>query len=191
MIHPMSDPFFLYYCWQTAGIKNIFTASTKYSVRNRITRFPLNYVSNETDRLKVKYSLLVKQYCLGDDAYYFWDQMRKQQQEGGGLYETQPSQLRANVYNINDPDELVLGNFSIASTLEKRIFVDVHREILFPHEECEMLTITSLDQMPVYYYDPVYLYSYSPTGGFPYGHAKRCLDCTLFGGSNYKPLFWE
>jgi hypothetical protein len=191
VIHGMPDPYLYYYCWYTGRIKNIFTATTKYSDRNRIMRYPLYYVSNQTDRLKIKYSLLVKQYCLGDDAFNYWDQMRKQQQEGGGLYETQPSQLKGNVYNVNDPSETVLGYFSVSSSLEERIFADVHREIFFPAEDCELIIINSLDQMPVYNSVPIYLFSFSPTGGFPYGHARRCFDCTMKGGSNVRPSFWN
>ncbi len=193
VLHSMPDPLIYYYCWYTGRVNNIFTASTKYSVSNRITRYPLHYVSNQTSRLKIKYSLLVKQYSISDDAFQYWDQIRKQQQESGGLYETQPPHIRGNVYNVDDPDELVLGYFNVSSSSEKRIFVDVHREIRFPGNDCSLDTINNMDEMPDHNMYPVYLISLSPAGaGFPFGIGpRRCFNCTVEGGTNIEPYFWE
>jgi len=192
-LHEMDDPFKYYHCWYTGRINKILTASTKFAVSNRINKYPLHFVSSETLRLQVKYSLLVKQFSVSDDAFEYWDQMRKQQQESGGLYETQPLQIRGNVHNVNDPDELVLGFFHVSSSSEKRIFIDVHRELKFPRSECTMDTIESLDNIPGYLPRPFYMISLSEMGkGPPYGVGWGiCFDCTTEGGSTVKPDFWE
>jgi len=192
-LHVMPDPFTYYRCWYTGRINNIYTSSTKNSVSNRIYRYPLHFVSSQTNRLQIRYSLLVKQFSLSDDAYQYWDQMRRQQQESGGLYETQPSQIRGNVYNINDPDELVLGFFNVASSSEKRIFVDVHREFRFPRIDCTLDTVNNMNEIPPPVYYPVFMRSLSPMGvGPPYGVGRGiCFDCTSEGGSIVKPYFWE
>lgn len=192
-LYVMPDPFNYYRCWYTGRINNIYTSTTKHSVSNRIYKYPLHFVSSETNRLQIRYSLLVKQFSLSDDAYQYWDQMRRQQQESGGLYETQPAQIRGNVYNINDPGELVLGFFNVASSSEKRIFVDVHRKFKFPRIDCTLDTINNMYEIPPPIYYPVYMLSLSPMGtGPPYGVGRGiCFDCTSEGGTIVKPYFWE
>ena len=119
--------------------------------------------------------------------------MRRQQQESGGLYETQPLQIRGNVYNINDPEELVLGFFNVSSSSEKRIFVDAQSELGFPRIDCILDTIYSMDEIPPPVYYPVYMRSLSQFGvGPPYGVGRGiCFDCTSLGGTTVKPDFWK
>ncbi|KPK84184.1 MAG: hypothetical protein AMS27_10675 [Bacteroides sp. SM23_62_1] len=193
VLHNMDDPFKYYHCWYTGRISNIFTASSKHSVSNRIYKYPLHYVSSETHRLQVRYSLLVKQYALSDEAFEYWDQMRMQLQESGGLYEAQPPQIRGNIYNVDDPNELVMGFFSVASVAEKRIFVDIGREFHYPRIKCILDTINRMDEIPPPVYFPVYMRSLSPMGtGPPYGVGRGiCFDCRYGGGSIEKPDFWE
>jgi len=193
VLHLMPDPFEFYICWSTERIDNIYTFSTKLSESNTICKYPLNYVSSRTFRLQVKYSLLVRQYTLSDKAFQYWDQMRMQNQESGGLYETQPSQIRGNIYNVNDPDELVLGFFNVSSSSERRIFVNGIRELNYPRVPCIPDTIEYTNEIPGYMPYPVYLRSVSPMGaGPPYIIGRYlCFDCTSSGGSNIKPNFWE
>ncbi len=192
-LHHMPDPMLYYKCWYTGRINNIYTMSTKQMLSNEIRKYPLNYVSNRTNRLRIRYSLLVRQYTLSDDAFAYWDQMRRQNQEGGGLYEKQPSQIQGNVYNIDDPDEKVLGFFNVSSSTEKRIYVDDINEFSFPGPDCILDTIKSLKEIPDYMSYPVYMISVSEMGdGPPYGIGSgMCFDCTTGGGTNVKPDFWE
>ena len=83
----------LFYCWDSGTIHEIFAGTIKNTTTNSLSGIPLNWVSNETNRLKVKYSLLVKQYSLSDTAYDYWSRLKKMSQESGGLYETQPPQI--------------------------------------------------------------------------------------------------
>jgi hypothetical protein len=192
-LHYMPDPMLYYKCWYTGRISNIYTMSTKQMLSNKIHKYPLNYVSNRTNRLRIRYSLFVKQYTLSDDAFAYWDQMRKQNQEGGGFYEKQPSQIQGNIYNIDDPDEKVLGFFNVSSATEKRIYVDDINEFNFPGPDCVLDTIMRLSEIPDYISYPVYMISLSDMGsGPPYGIGHgMCFDCTTGGGTNVKPDFWE
>lgn len=192
-LHHMPDPMLYYKCWYTGRINNIYTMSTKQMLSNEIRKYPFNYVSNRTNRLRIRYSLLVRQYTLSDDAFAYWDQMRRQNQEGGGLYEKQPSQIQGNIYNIDDPDEKVLGYFNVSSSTEKRIYVDDINEFSFPGPDCILDTIMRLSEIPDYMFYPVYMISLSTMGsGPPYGIGNgMCFDCTTGGGTNVKPDFWE
>ncbi len=187
------DPFVYYTCWFTGQIPQIFTASTAVLAENRLKGFPLHFVSSETQRLQTRYSLLVKQYALTDRAYDYWSRIQKQNQESGGLYESQPDRIPGNIHNVNDPDEQVLGYFNISPVSEKRIFVDGIRELVYPPIDCALDTIDRPEEKPPYLFVPFYLISFSPLGvGPPYGVGSGlCFDCRRGGGVNVRPDYWD
>jgi hypothetical protein len=187
------DPFVYTYCWRTDMIPSIFIASTKALETNELKKQPLHFVSEETKRLQIKYSLLVKQYSLSDQAYDYWLQVQKQNQETGGIYETQPDRIPGNIHNANDADQEVLGYFNVSSVTEKRIFVDGVRELIYPPVPCNLDTIDRPENKPPYLPIPFYLISLSPMGaGPPYGvGGSLCFDCRNGGGVIEKPGYWE
>ncbi len=189
----MPDPALYYNCWQTKSVGSIHTASTKHLFSNTLSRHPLHFVSDNTNRLKFKYSLLVRQYSLNDVAFEYLDQMRSQGQESGGLYEKQPSQLSGNIRNINDPDEVVLGFFNVSSTSEKRIFVSNVRGLRFSTPYCKLDTIDSIEVFPSVVNKPIYLISVAEMQmGPPYAYGTGiCFDCTTYGGTIIRPDYWE
>ncbi|MBE9510984.1 MAG: DUF4249 domain-containing protein [Bacteroidetes bacterium] len=189
-----NDHFFK--CWKTYPIGEIYTKTTRNLSVNALKRNSLNFVSNETDRLKVKYSLLVKQQSLTRRSYVYWEKMRAQSRETGGLYETQPSSAIGNIYNTTDPDEVVLGIFYATQQRTKRIMVDNISgendpfEFKIPYLTCEWEDATSTFQSGDNF--PYYLKSNNPSGyGSPYLTADRiCFDCRIRGGINVKPDYW-
>ena len=187
------DPFIYHTCWYTGNIPSIFTASTRALEENRLMRTPLHFVSSETQRLQTRYSLLVRQYALSDKAYDYWARIREQNQESGGLYETQPDRVPGNLHHVNDPDQQVLGYFNLSSVSEKRIFVDGIRELVYPPIHCLLDTIDRPQDKPPYLSVPFYLISFSPLGvGPPYGVGSGlCFDCRKGGGINIRPDYWE
>ena len=189
-----SDHFFK--CWKTYPIGEIYTKTTRNLSVNALKRNSLNFVSNETDRLRVKYSLLVKQQSLTRRSYVYWEKMRAQSRETGGLYETQPSSAIGNIYNTTNPDEVVLGIFYATQQRTKRIMVNNVSgendpfEFKIPYLTCEWENATGTFQSGDNF--PYYLKSNNPTGyGPPYLTADQiCFDCRIQGGINVKPDYW-
>jgi hypothetical protein len=192
-IHYWPYPYIYTTCWKTEQVPAIFIASTKSLERNLLTRHPLHFVSEETPRLQIKYSLLVRQYSLSDKSYEYWLQVQRQNQESGGIYETQPDRIPGNIHNVDDPDEEVLGYFNISDVSEKRIFVNGIRELVFPPIDCTLDTINRPEDKPAWLPIPFYMVSYSKMGsGPPYGvGSDYCFDCRKKGGVNVMPDFWE
>jgi hypothetical protein len=191
--HSSSD---LYKCWKTHPIREIYTETTRNLSVNALKRNSLNFVSNETDRLKVTYSLLVKQQSLTRGAYVYWEKMKAQSGETGGLYENQPSSAIGNICNTTDPGEVVLGIFYATQQRTKRIMVDnVSSEndlfgFKIPYLTCEWENATGTFQSGSDF--PYYLKSNHPSGyGPPYLTADQiCFDCRIRGGINVKPDYW-
>jgi hypothetical protein len=187
------EPYSYYTCWRSERIPAIYIASTKALERNALKKLPLNFVSDETNRLQERYSLLVKQYSLSDRAYEYWLQVQRQNQETGGIYETQPDRIPGNIHNVDNQDEQVMGYFNLSSVSEKRIFVDGIPNFIYPPIPCELDTIKNLKKDKPSVPLPYFMISLSMMGsGPPYGVGSAlCFDCRKGGGDPVPPDFWE
>jgi hypothetical protein len=192
-VREMEYPFIFKRCWKTESIHEINTLTTRHLNSNKFSKYPLQYVSSETNRLRLKYSLLIKQHSLSDAAYNYWDQLKIQSQESGGLHEIQPVNIRGNISNIHDPSELVLGNFYASSVTEKRVFVSEDFDFPYYWFRCHLDLILP-DELTIYRDYPIYLLSLDEDDqeGPPYGIAPiKCFDCREGGGTIEKPEFWK
>jgi len=187
----MFDPTYdILKCYETLPIRELHTASTRHLSVNALKRNSLNFVSNETDRLRIKYSLLVKQQSLSENTYEYWEKIESQSNDSGGLYETQPSSAIGNIYNTTDPDEIVLGVFYATQQQSRRLTFANHFEFKIPYLTCELDTINNLFLLGGDF--PYYLISIHQRGDLPpYLTGDRiCFDCRIRGGTNVKPDFW-
>ena len=177
-------------CYLTETIEKVYAASTHLLSENNIYRNKLHYVSDQTPRLAVRYSLLVEQYSLSDQAYTYWEKLAAQSANSASLYETQPSSSQGNIYNANGSSEKVLGCFYATQIQEKRIFVD-KEELDFPVGTYTCRLDTLYDNNSFNYDDYYYLFSLRDFGpGPPWLSRNICFDCTERGGDNDIPDFW-
>ncbi|MBC8320082.1 MAG: DUF4249 domain-containing protein [Bacteroidetes bacterium] len=188
-IIPYPDPDSLRTCWRTTNVNEIFTYSTEYLDPPVIINFPLNFISTKTKMLSIKYSLLVKQLSISEDAFNFWDALRQQDIEQGNLYSQQPIQIVGNIHNVNNANEPVLGYFTIAGVTEKRIFVR-RPGLRFYYDICEpdfeALAYINFSN-PEFW--PIYL-TIIPDRGLAGAAQEVCFDCRLEGGNIIPPDFW-
>jgi len=178
-------------CYLTDSLKNFEVGTTTQLERNEIHQQPLYFVTNQSPRLHYGYSLLVRQHSLSYNAYLYWQKMRSQAGDTGGLFETQPSSSKGNIYNVNDPEEKVLGYFFVSQVREKRITEYERLDFPIAEFDCPLDTAFSLDDFFQDY--PYYMFSLSPFGrGAPFGYSmKECHDCTYRGGVTTKPDYWN
>jgi hypothetical protein len=178
-------------CWTTESVKNIYTLSTENLIENRYHMLPLNYVGNNTSRLMYGYSLLINQFAMSEAAYSYWDQLRINSSEQGGLYEKQPLVVTGNLHNNTDPDQKVLGFFSASSVKSKRIFVkDVENLKLDFLSFCTPAPLGrfGLKEIGPDEY-PAFLMG-DKLGYYLVQLSIYCVDCLSLGGTTIKPYFW-
>jgi len=182
------DEWEVYRCWQGGEISGLFQSSTIDLYQNEKKRIYLNYVSARTERLRIKYSLQVKQYTLNEDAYNYFEQNRIATEEADGLYTRQPRQPITNMMNVDDESERVLGYFWVSSQTSQRIFVPRIEEMDVNAEDCAYWEYSDLEDgegpFPIYLFD-------DKNSGKLYTSSRDCFDCTRRGGSNIKPDYWE
>ena len=175
-------------CYTGGSISEIYTASSRYLVANELNKYPLNYVSGKFPQLRFEYGLLVTQYSLSDEAFLYWEKIRTLTDVEGGLYEKQPANADGNIYNVNDPEEQVLGFFYASQEREKWIQLKRPFEMYILDAPC-WLELANLDELE----SGSYMLSVDEDRlGPPYGTGdKDCFDCRLLGGILEPPVYWQ
>lgn len=188
-------------CWTTTESKDIIVSSTEHLQQSVVSKFPVNFIPYGSLKLTVKYSLLLQQQTLTDEAYNYWINLEKSTEHLGGLFDPLPSEVPGNIFSTTHPDEKVIGFFSGSAVAESRMFLkrsELPNNIMqnFRNPFCPLDTIfneeLALAGPSTFLVDAIY----PPAGGFggPIGYTSTeatCVDCTLRGGTTLKPLFWE
>jgi hypothetical protein len=180
-------------CWLSDNSSTINVKNTSFLTENRIDRYPLNFISNLSDRLAVRYSILVNQYSLNEDEFTYWDKLRNITEEVGGLYDIIPSSVPSNVYCIDDPNAKVLGYFSVSASASKRIFIkDRFSGLIDQYTNCIDDTIYSGESIPNLdlYSWIIIVHTIPPPSYNIITKIKGCADCSV-RGTIIKPDFWN
>ncbi len=178
-------------CWITQLVKNVFTVSTKSLSQNSYNQYPLQTIDGtSSSRLGIMYSTLVSQLALSEEAYNYWDELRINSNEQGGLYEKQPFAIKGNLLNVSNSDKDVLGYFyAVFETTRRYFYHDVEGIDLAYNSECyeqEIVPFFWRDVSPREY--PIYYY-FNESGAIRILN-RYCVDCRKQGGTTVKPDFW-
>ena len=209
-LNPADNTFFtspsatLYYCWKKDKSEGFVFNSSESLKENRIIDQQLFQCSSSNDRFSVLYSINVTQRAISKNAYEYYQIRKKMNEEMGGLFTPQPSELTGNITCITNPAKKVMGYVNVnKNTTQKRIFV-------YPYQ------ITREGPIPCGYvsHSDVVAYikargitfaDYYRTGMRPAGEANTidypeiipimwassyCTECTANGGTKDKPDFW-
>jgi len=181
-------------CWINDKSHSINIKSTAAFDEARIKSYPVNYITNVTDRLKTEYSILVNQYSLNEDEYIYWEKIQNIAVQVGGLYDIIPASVPSNINCVENPAEKVLGYFSVSAKSSKRLFItDNFNGIIDRYNKCITDTVGSPD-FPGVNITAWILFAHI-CGGPPcvpfYEITTNhgCADCTL-RGTKVKPDFW-
>jgi hypothetical protein len=180
-------------CYISDKFNFIDIKTTSNYQESRIEKHPVVFVSNVTDRLKNEYSILVNQYSMTEDEYSYWEKLENVTQETGGLYDIIPASIPSNLRCNENPDEKVLGYFSVSAKSTKRIFIKDHFNGTFdPYAKCVSDTFSYIppgvnESIWILIPHPCLfpcLTTYETTTDF------NCTDCTI-RGTRRKPDFWK
>jgi len=183
-------------CWRDQYSTDILVGSTAALQSPVISEQKLLTIPIKDPRIYFRYSILVRQYNISQQAYSYWNTIQQNSEALGTLFDRQPSQLKGNIHSVKDPEETVIGFISASSATTARIFIN-HNELR--NWEFDLLRGASCDvkvipQNPNFldwtYPDPNYVPWYYLSGGSMFIAKKTCLDCRTAGGVNQKPSFW-
>lgn len=183
----------IYNCWRTQSSPSVLTGSTTQLDADVVLRKPLLLIPNASEKLSVRYSILVKQYAVDQKGYEFFQAMRKNTESLGSIFDAQPSEVRGNIQSVSDPADIVIGYITASSVTEKRIFISNSQVQDWGYSmNCITFEVANHPDSFKKYYPG--LMPYEARGDGPsivgyYSADPSCVDCTL-RGTNIKPLFW-
>jgi hypothetical protein len=187
-------------CWASSNSTDIVLGSTQKLTQDVMSNVPITFVAGSSEKLRIRYSIQVKQYALTADAFAFWQILKTNTEQLGSIFDAQPSQIKGNIHNINDNTEPVFGFISVGTTQQKRIFVDRAEEPYTfggddPYATCTVQN-SQTDVGPNDYAGKFGSMAYLPLGTalnstvIYVGGSRECTDCTL-RGTNTRPAFWQ
>ncbi len=194
-------------CWQTDSSSQLLIASSAKLTNDVIYAMPVAFIDSGSIKMSVKYSILVRQYSITEDAYNFLKKMKKNTEQTGSIFDPQPSELKGNIHSTTNPNEQVIGFLSISSVSQQRIFIDAAQVPDWRYKSpCHEDTLCndSVNRKGAYGSDRVITrvcrFSSMPGGCMTGGDdgsginqffvtASECVDCRL-RGTNVKPAFW-
>lgn len=193
-------------CYISAPSDQINVATSINNSSDIIANHPLVYVTSETNRLQQRYSILVNQLAINEKEFLFWSSLEDATENAGSLFDRQPQSLTGNVKNSADPQEPVLGYFTVAGISEKRAYFNRYQlpdsvspdfdfiyscynsiDTFFISPTLDQEVFKAMDQGKVFwgFYQPEFFIE-----GILMTD-KECSDCTTQGGSTEVPDFWE
>ncbi len=192
------DDEFIHRCWRTLSSKHIIISSSEKIQDDVISEFPVVNISKGSQKLFIKYSMMLRQRVLTREAYDYWEELQKTTENLGGLFDPQPGKVTGNIHSVSDATEPVLGYFSGGSVQEKRFFIGLRDlpDNLKAYQtigNCVQDTVLLAD-LPEYSPDFNELISTATNGPVTIGYtyaSKSCADCRTQGGTTTRPEFWQ
>ena len=192
-------------CWMTNKSSIALLTTTEGLQQNLIADYNVLRIPRGDRRLWFGYSLLVKQYAIDQQAYDYWEKLRKVSESLGGLFDPIPFSVTGNIYldrnGDGEPDkespgiERALGYFSAGSVTTRRINI---RNFELPsgyygiqQNDCaeayvEIGKLSSIEGRQINLtraqYEGLAIIGY-------YYAIPACTDCRLEGGSPLKPFY--
>jgi hypothetical protein len=113
----------IHVCYVTDTSSTTILNSTAALKQDIVVNNPITQVPASSEKLYYRYSILVKQYALTQEAYNFWSILKKNTEQIGTIFDAQPSELKGNIHCISNPKEPVLGYISVSTVSQKRVFI--------------------------------------------------------------------
>lgn len=186
----------VYQCWKYDSSVNIILATTSRLEEDSLLEAPVAYFNRHDEKLSVRYSMLLRQYAIAEEAYQYLALMRQNTEQIGTIFDPQPTDIRGNIRCVNKPEDPVIGFVMASSVQERRKFISNAEVAPWRYQQyCPPDTIAPQDvidkldggALSVYHAELNIL-----TLNIDYYLAAYpfCVDCRNRGGDLNKPAFW-
>ncbi len=113
----------IYDCWMTSSSTNTLVSSSDKLSEDIISEFLLTSMDWNSIRIEEKYSILVEQHAINQEAFTYEQQLKNNSENLGTLFDALPSSVRGNIHCTTNPSEIALGYFTAGTVDKKRIFI--------------------------------------------------------------------
>lgn len=186
---------FNYRCWKYASSNTIAIGSSAQLQSDVISESPIHIIPPGSEKLGVRYSILVRQQAISKEAYEYFKLMKKNTESLGSIFDPQPSELKGNIKCLTHPDEGVIGYLTASNYSEKRHFITAQQAAWSYNQDNCFSERVKNDPDSLAGWMPNFL----PWGAeeaapgvalFYYLAPATCVDCTTRGGALDMPSYW-
>ncbi len=185
-----------YICWDKNHDSKSIIASSETMAGNIIYREKIQTLYRHEDKSNYLYHIRVKQTVMSKDGYMYWEILRRNQEETGGLFGRQPSDQQGNIRSVTNDDEMALGYINVTTVSYQSRYIDCTQLGVHRYRDDAKLLARPIFSVQIYAnlkYVPI---SYEMTiDGQPLSEIwwtsdPECVDCRRKGGTNNRPSFW-
>ena len=197
------NPYF--YCWKHTESDEICLYNTTNLDTNQVKEHELLRIPIDDVRISYIYSILVKQFCISENAYNYYRQLESLTENNSGLFAPMPTELNGNVTCVSTPSKKVRGYVLASNVKTKRLFIyesdfkQIHSEY---DPECILQRPDADDNVWDYVWRQLIAnqgYVAITQDGDIHGqdylnntlYSRECVDCRAVEGATKKrPDFW-
>ncbi|MDX1373378.1 MAG: DUF4249 family protein, partial [Nitrososphaeraceae archaeon] len=113
----------VYNCWafdydeEYLQVQSDFAFNGRYVPDNEVLKMLVDRRFNDG------YSMLISMQSMSENAFNYWSDISDQLGNNGTIFETANYQVVGNMRSADNPDETVLGYFTVSAEKSKRVFV--------------------------------------------------------------------
>ncbi len=111
------------YCWIKEDLPDFAVFADNHVNGQDNFEIPLMFYPIDTKHFYEKVYFQVVQYSLSEDAYLFWKTLHDLKYKQGSLFDPSPAGLPGNISNISDPEEHVVGYFTVSDASADALFI--------------------------------------------------------------------
>jgi Domain of unknown function (DUF4249) len=184
-------------CWKKIKSNGLIFGSTAV-LTNDVIKFPVVTIPHSSERISVKYSIIVNQHTITQAEFNYLTLMNKNSTQTGSFFDPMPSQLFGNIKRMDDPDETVIGYVGVYTTVQATLFI--LEDELPPSDvsqlACETITfLNTFDNRETYLggarppYVPLQLFEQEGNPMIVAMPTKGCMDCRS-DTTGPRPDYW-
>ncbi|UCS91934.1 DUF4249 domain-containing protein [Echinicola marina] len=190
-------------CFLSEKSNKVVIGSSAQYQDHSIHRKEIQQIPYGSEKLGRRYSIVIRQRAISKEAYDFFEILRKNSDDIGGVFSPLPSILGSNIHHVSNKERKAIGFITIGTSIEKRIYIGRHEILNWQvnnpfYTGCEFSTdtVAVIDASASFnnnYRVPVspITADNDPSRIVAYvGASTKCTDCTL-RGQKEKPDFWE
>lgn len=184
-----------YFCWNHDESNEIMIFSTENQTEDRFVDLEFHPIDRHDIKIQYIYRIEVDLEPLTKDGYIYWDTVKHNSEYNGSLFAPNPSELIGNIRCQQDTTEMVLGYINAAQRAFKTRYVYYTDHHFYKdktrHTEEEVEEITE-NQWYEYYNNGMLPFELGSLGDLSSSQwaPKRCVDCSLMGGTKRRPADW-
>jgi hypothetical protein len=197
-----------YYCWKNNRSKELLLATTDLLTENYLQDHVLYEIALDDDRLSSLYHTEISLYAMGEDAYFYYLNQRKNTDETGSIFGPIPAEMRGNIVSTTSPDVPVVGFVDVSSLTQYGVYLPVEDSPYQPTGDPYMIYNGSREDVVEKMVQDTggievrqYMNSFYAILAYPAKDdyfetynvsitTKDCIDCRLSGGTKNRPSWW-